>query len=140
MQLEQETPGSPELMMGQDDDGVDTGLLEALFVTEDREAEKKLTVLVSLGKWRDRFRDQSGLRVSFVKVWAKYTSKTLANVGVVPWNNIEGYTAIIQRLMWEISTMEIADYSDTILNAMCACVKNERLLSPMMHLMLNRAK
>ena len=119
---------------------MDTRLLGDLFATADSNQESRLNDLVTYGKWREQFTEQQGLLISFVRAWAKYTSKTLANVGVVPWNSIEGYADIVQRLMTTISNMEIAVYSHKVLNAVCAFIRNERLLSPIMELILSRVE
>ena len=124
----------------QADEAVDMRLFDALFVAGERETDETLSGLMSFGKWRERFIEPRGLLINFVNMWTKYTSKTLANIGAVPWNYIEGYTDVTRRLMWEISTIEVVDYSENVQKAMYACISNEKLLSPMMHLILDRIK
>jgi hypothetical protein len=114
-------------------------LVKGLFVKSDPQSQGAEGVLLK-GGWPEHLRSDPETYARFARVWLRYTTRLLHNVGSVAWHCVEGYDLQVRAVLQVFSATDIFGYSDDHRAVADALLANEGLFGPLIRCLFLKTK
>lgn len=72
-----------------------------------------------------------------MKKWAEYVKVLVVN-DKMDWYDIPGYSLIIKSIFHQMKTREILEYPDSLVDATCALLANEKILQVLIEIIFKK--
>lgn len=88
--------------------------------------------------WQERIKRRGNAFFLIVKAWVEYVERTILVVNEVDWNDIPGYTPIVEALTTEFEAREIHLHPDSLRHATVSFISNVRLLNKFVNIVFSK--